>query len=234
MLRQRDLLWRAVREPRRIPRAVIGRIAPSSRFGPSWVRRADGFFTFKVDGFVAAPNPPMLLARHNWEVYYIRRLLTGIAAQQSLEIGCGFGRLSPIFAEFSRQHIGVDINRDALTTAQISYPELQFKEASVTLLPFADGSFDLVTTWTVLQHIPPARIDAAVAEIKRVLSWDGMLLICEETRYLNTHAKHTWHRRLEFYAETFSPLKLEYNSYIEEIDQLPGMETPGRVMLFRR
>src|SRR5215217_4346670 len=70
-------LSRASREPKRIPGAVIGRVAPNSRFGPSWIRRPDGFFTFRPDGFVAASSPPMLLARHNWEARYIRRLLTG-------------------------------------------------------------------------------------------------------------------------------------------------------------
>jgi ubiquinone/menaquinone biosynthesis C-methylase UbiE len=175
----------------------------------------------------------MLLARHNWESHYIRRLLTGVVAARSLEIGCGFGRLSPIFAGFARHHVGVDINADALTTARLSYPELQFAESSVTLLPFRRDSFDLVTTWTVLQHIPPSLIGNAVQEIKRVLSGDGRLLICEETRKVGVRDKHTWHRRPEYYAEAFAPMTLEYESYIEEIDRIPEMETPGRVMLFR-
>lgn len=86
-------------------------------FSP-WIWRTDGLLTFKVNGFVAAPNPPMLLARHNWEIHYIRLVLSGVITEQSLEIGCGFGRLSPIFAEFSRGHTAVDINQDALTTAR--------------------------------------------------------------------------------------------------------------------
>jgi SAM-dependent methyltransferase len=232
-LRRKRLIRKALREPWRIPPAVIGRIVPASRFGPSWVLRPDGFFTFKVDGFVAAPNPPMLLARHNWEIHYIRHVLTGVVAERSLEIGCGFGRLSPVLAGFSRQHIGVDINTNALVTARLSYPELQFAGSSATLLPFPRSSFDLVTTWTVLQHITPDLISAAVCEIKRVLSGNGRLLICEETRKVGTHGKHTWHRPLEYYAAAFAPMALKYEAYIGEIDRIPGMETPGRVMLFR-
>jgi SAM-dependent methyltransferase len=228
-----DLLNRARREPKRIPRALVGRIAPNSKFGPSWIRRPDGFFTFRDDGFVAASSPPMLLARHNWEIRYIRRLLRGVAAEQSLEIGCGYGRLSPIIAEYSRHHIGIDINLDALATARLSYPGLQFEEASATSLPFPDDSFGLVTTWTVLQHIPPDRFNEVVAEVKRVLLANGTLLICEETRKLDADDQHTWHRPLETYAESFEPLTLLFESYIDEIDRLPGMETPGRVMLFR-
>jgi ubiquinone/menaquinone biosynthesis C-methylase UbiE len=176
----------------------------------------------------------MLLTRHNWETHYIRRLLAGIVVERSLEIGCGFGRLSPIFSEFSRHHIGVDINQDALATARLSYPDLHFQGASVTSLPFVEESFDLVTTWTVLQHIPPARMHEAVEELKRVLSRNGRLLICEETRKLDQSDQHTWHRPLASYVEAFAPLTLQWESYIEEIDRLPGMETPGRVMLFRR
>lgn len=156
-----------------------------------------------------------------------------MAAEQSLEIGCGFGRLSPIIAEYSRHHIGIDINRDALATARLSYSELQFQEASATSLPFPDDSFGLVTTCTVLQHIPPDRFNEVIAEVKRVFAANGTLLICEETRKLNARDQHTWHRPLETYTKLFKPLTLLSETYIDEIDRMPGMETPGRVMLFR-
>lgn len=222
---------KALGNPRGIAPALIQRVNP--RHGPSYVIRSDGFVTFTVDGFVAAPSPPMLLARHNFETSHIRRQLADMRVNRSLEIGCGFGRLSPVFAEFSADHVAVDINAEALADAKATYPQINFREASVTALPFPDDHFGLVTTWTVLQHIPPEQADGATAEIKRVLAPEGTLLLCEETRYPGAGAEHTWHRELGFYEQAFAPLKLAWDSSIEEIDRLPGMESPGRVMLFR-
>src|SRR5689334_16032289 len=59
------------------------------------------FVTFRAGGFVQAPTPSLLLARHNYEVQAIHRALEGIKASRSLEIGCGYGRLSPAIAEHS-------------------------------------------------------------------------------------------------------------------------------------
>jgi hypothetical protein len=40
------------------------------------------------------------------------------------------------------------------------------------------------------------------------------------------------HRTREFYESRVRPLRLNYSSYIEEIDRIPGLASPGRVMLF--
>jgi SAM-dependent methyltransferase len=229
-------LGRAVREPRRIPSAVARRLMPNHpRYGYEWVRRPDGSVTFREHGFVAADSPALLLARHNYETEYIRRLLAGLKARRSLEVGSGYGRLTPTFASFSSEHIAVDINPDALAQARVTYPEHDFREASVTALPFPDDHVDLVVTWTVIQHVPPEQIATACAEILRVLAPGGTLLICEETRHAgHTSPKaHTWHRRVEEYEELFAPLGLERSCYIDELDRIPRLESPGRLMLFR-
>jgi ubiquinone/menaquinone biosynthesis C-methylase UbiE len=175
------------------------------------------------------------LARHNYESACIRHLLRGKQIGQSLEIGCGYGRLTPTFAECSSEHTAVDINADALAKARDTYPDYDFREASATDLPFPDRQFDLVTTWTVLQHIPPDRIGLACAELRRVLAPGGMLLLCEETRLADQplmRRPHTWHRNPEDYQQMFAPLEQTYSSEIEEISRLPGMESPGTVMIW--
>lgn len=155
-----------------------------------------------------------------------------MAFDRSLEIGCGFGRLSLVFAEFSNEHIAVDINPDALAMARTAYPDLTFRQAAPGHLEFPDDHFGLVCTWTVAQHVPPDRIEQMCAEIKRVLAPGGMLLICEETRNPGVYANFSWHRSLDEYAELFAPMSLERCGYISEIDRIPGMESPGEVMVF--
>lgn len=229
---------RLLREPRRIPSALLRRLFPNHpRLGNPWVRLTDGSITFRETGFVAADSPALLLARHNYEVACIRRLRRGKEIGRSLEIGCGYGRLTPTFAEFSAEHTAIDINPDALAKARQAYPDYDFRRASATELPFPDSQFDLVTTWTVLQHIPPDRIGAACGELRRVLAPGGTLLLCEETRLADqplSRRPHTWHRRSEDYEQLLAPLEQTYCSDIAEISRLPGMESPGTVMVWIR
>ncbi len=206
-------------------------------FGYPWVLLPNGFVTFREKGFVAADSPALLLARHNYEVACIRRLLKGREISRSLEVGCGYGRLTPTFSELSAQHIATDINVAALANARQAYPDCDFREASVTNLPFADNYFDLVVTWTVLQHIPPGKIDSACAELRRVLADGGTLIICEETRLADqafTGRLHAWHRHVSDYQRMLDPLKQIYSSEVIEISRIPGMRSPGRVMVWTR
>ena len=227
---------RVLRQPRLLPEAVLRRLVPSHpTFGNSWVRRPDGSITFRESGFVAADTPVSLLARHNYETAYIRRLLADFKADRSLEVGCGYGRLTPTFADFSNDHVAVDINEDALSLGRAAYPQHNFRYATATQLPFPDDHFDLVTTWTVVQHIPPEQVELACAELLRVLAPGGTLLICEETRHADrvpVRTPHTWHRHVEDYQKLFLPLDLQFSSEIAEVDHLPSMASPGRVMLW--
>jgi ubiquinone/menaquinone biosynthesis C-methylase UbiE len=216
---------------RRIATGVYRRINRNSTAGLPWKRHGD-FVTFGWDGFVDAPSIPLLFARHHYETSLIRRLLGDRQAHHSLELGCGYGRLTPTFAALSARHTAIDINPEALAAASAAYPHLDFRLSSGSEIPFADGAFDLIVTWTVLQHIPPARIDGLSAEIMRALSPGGRLLLCEETRNPGGRTSHSWHREPSFYEERFTPLRLTYSSYIEEIDRIPGLTSPGRVMLF--
>jgi SAM-dependent methyltransferase len=206
-------------------------VNPTSTAGLQWHRQGE-HITFGWDGFVAAPDLPILFARHHYETALIRRLLDGRPVSRSLEFGCGFGRLSPTFAGLSQSHVAVDINADALQAARTAYPDLSFEQIDGDHLPFPDQSFDLLVSWTVLQHVPPNKIDATVGELRRVLTSRGIVLLCEETRNVGEPTKHCWHREPGFYERAFDPLQLVESSYVEEIDRLPGTSSPGRVMLF--
>jgi ubiquinone/menaquinone biosynthesis C-methylase UbiE len=228
---------RILARPWRVPSALARRLFPHSRWGPDWIHLPDGSVTFRRGGFVSAASPQMLLARHNFELFEIDRLLRDHRFQRSLEVGCGYGRLSPHLAKHSFTHTAIDINHAALDAARCYYLGICFARASVLDLPFGDGAFDLITTWTVLQHIRPEAIQRAVSELDRVSARPSTLLICEETRLAEQLVRkdaHTWHRTVDTYRSLFPSFDLTYDTFIEEIDRIPSMTSPGRVMLFRK
>ena len=228
----RDMRMTGLRhQAHRVATGVWRRVNPTSTAGLRWKPHGE-FITFKWDGFVAAPSIPMLFARHNYETAIITRLLGEKAVRRSLEFGCGFGRLTPTFAALSADHTAIDINSDALSAARSAYPHLTFAESTGKALAFEDDAFDLVVTWTVLQHVPPGLVDETLGEIMRVLAPGGRLLLCEETRSAGAATRHSWHREQAFYEKRVAPLRLAYSEYISEIDRLPGLVSPGRVMLF--
>lgn len=90
-----------------------------------------------------------------------------------LEVGCGRGA----FQEMVRDYTGVD-----LSEAAGQFLTKPFFVASGESLPFADGTFDVVWSITVLEHIPDP--EKALAEIRRVLKPGGLLYL-----------KPAWHCR---------------------------------------
>ncbi len=204
------------------------------------VIRKGEFITFEPMGFVTAADPSTLFFRHYHEAKQLRRCLSlaeemGVVTGKSLEIGCGYGRLSPIIAEHFEQHTAVDINAWGIAQARQFYPHISFSEASATKLPFPDHHFDAVVTWTVLQHIPNQLIDTALNEIKRVAKPKALVVLCETTFHAGepeTKGQHTHDRFPEFYAESLAPLQLIVSEFFPELDRVPGVCSPGRLMVF--
>jgi SAM-dependent methyltransferase len=70
--------------------------------------------------------------------------------------------------------VGVDSAPEAVAHAREKYG-LDYREADVAELPFPDASFDLVVSFETIEHVADA--DRALAEFRRVLSEDGILVV---------------------------------------------------------
>ncbi|MBP1557338.1 MAG: class I SAM-dependent methyltransferase [Oscillospiraceae bacterium] len=93
-----------------------------------------------------------------------------------LELACGSGQLSFKLADRAKSWLATDFSENMIAEAQKrERPEnLQFQVADATALPYADNSFDTVLIANAL-HIMP-QPDKALAEIKRVLKADGVMI----------------------------------------------------------
>ncbi len=125
---------------------------------------------------------------------------------RSLEVGCGYGRLTPWIADHAADHHAVDYDRHLLAAAAAEYPEVKFHRARAEELPFPDDTFDLAVTWGVLNHVPSARIEAAAAELDRVVASDGTLVVSEATD--GTPDPRWEYRSVEEWRDLFAPRHL--------------------------
>ena len=98
--------------------------------------------------------------------------------QRALEIGCGTGLFTGMFASSGAQIVAVDISGELLEKArarnlpagQVTFLEKRFEDCEV------DGPFDAVVGSSILHHLD---IDAALTNIRRLLKAGGILSFAE-------------------------------------------------------
>ncbi len=97
--------------------------------------------------------------------------------ERIVDLGCAAGALTHFFASSGATVVGVDSEPRAIAKARSLFPELEFLEADVTNLPFADGSFDKAVAGDLVEHLDDATLRAMLDEVRRVLVPGGSLAI---------------------------------------------------------
>ena len=104
-----------------------------------------------------------------------------------VDFGCGNGAQTLVLAEACERVTGVDVNPNFLAAfeAEIEGRQWQERAAGVLLadgrIPLDDGVADVVTSFTVLEHVPDEQ--AALAEMRRVLKPGGRLIMSVPNRW---------------------------------------------------
>jgi SAM-dependent methyltransferase len=88
-----------------------------------------------------------------------------------LDAGCGSGRMLDELARYGRV-TGVDLSSEAVAASRARGHEVV--RAAIEAMPFADGTFDLVSCLDVIEHTPDDR--ATLAELRRVTRPGGLLV----------------------------------------------------------
>ena len=127
-----------------------------------------------------------LLNEHMARYHFAVRLARG---KRVLDAGCGAGYGSAELAEVAESVTGIDIAPAALDYARAHYalPNLAFEQASCTQLPYADGAFDLVVAFEVIEHLENWR--DFLQEVRRVLAPAGQLIVSTPNRLYYTESR---------------------------------------------
>lgn len=112
----------------------------------------------------------------HWHRYHFAANLVG--GREVLDVACGAGYGSALLARQATRVTGVDLSLPAIEHAHSTYagvPNLEFRQADCTALPFADASFDAVVSFETIEHIEGQ--EPFLDEIRRVLRPAGLLVL---------------------------------------------------------
>ena len=123
-----------------------------------------------------------------------------IVSGRVLEIGTGTGYGAEIVAPSAERFTTIDKTRSE--ELGVLPTNVEFVEAKVPPLPFADGSFDYVVSFQVIEHI--RRDKAFVAEVHRVLKPGGKFIVSTPNKPMSL-TRNPWHVR-EYTPSEFSAL----------------------------
>ena len=100
-----------------------------------------------------------------------------------LDLACGTGDLALAAAARGSRVVGLDITHRMLVLAHAKSDAVPLVTADMLALPFADQSFEVVTTGYGLRNVPD--ITRAIAEVHRVLKPGGAFLSLDFDRPSN-------------------------------------------------
>ena len=102
---------------------------------------------------------------------YIKKYTQSIKNANILDIGCGDGEYTSLFCQNGNKLVGLDYKN----YVKPKYKKFKFVKGNAENLPFSSGTFDLIISFDVLEHIKDDQ--KAVKEMHRVLRKKGKIFL---------------------------------------------------------
>jgi GT2 family glycosyltransferase/SAM-dependent methyltransferase len=144
--------------------------------------------------------------RYMWAAHVVR-------GRKVLDLGSGEGFGAAILSESAEQVVGVDVDVRTVEHSKLNYggANLQFRVGTaLDLSDFEPGSFGAVVAFEIIEHVQDQ--ERMLAEIARILSDDGVLVISTPDRRLYSEAtgqRNPFHEH-ELALEEFQQLLAEH------------------------
>jgi SAM-dependent methyltransferase len=94
-----------------------------------------------------------------------------------IDVGCGPGHWTDFIHQLGADISGIDLVPEFVESARRRFPDVSFQVNSLRALHEADETLDGVLAWYSLIHLTPDELPPVLAEIARVLSPQGHLLL---------------------------------------------------------
>jgi ubiquinone/menaquinone biosynthesis C-methylase UbiE len=96
-----------------------------------------------------------------------------------LDVGCGAGvPVAKFLVEAGFEVVGVDFSEKMLKLARKNVPQATFVRKNMIKMDFADNSFDGLTAFYSIIHVPREKHSLLFKNFNRILRPDGIMLVC--------------------------------------------------------
>jgi len=139
-----------------------------------------------------------------------------------LEIGCSVGTCASVVVPMDRlSYVGIDIDPAYIELARKQCPAGEFYAMDARRLSFENQSFDRVLFFSVLHHFDQSLALSSLAEVRRVLKPEGLVLVAEPivsnalNRFLLSIDRGRFVRSVDGYRELFIEFSERRSSVFE-------------------
>lgn len=143
------------------------------------------------------------------ESYYYAEKWKREGRKSVLDLGCGLGRHSLLFARYGFEVSACDLSEYAVEQTEKAAEKLGYNVNATVCdmlnMPYEDNSFDCLFSYLVISHTDTKGFEQVMHEIKRILKPNGSI-------FITLCAKDTWS-----FAEADYP-KLDENTIIKDVD----------------
>lgn len=150
-----------------------------------------------------------LLNEHVARYAFAARMAKG---RRVLDAGCGSGYGAAKLAQEAQEVLGIDISQGTVDDARQTYKatNLRFECADCLDIPAADGSFDLVVAFEIIEHLRDWR--GFLEQVRRVLAPDGQFVVSTPNRLYYAEA------RAALGPNPFHVHEFEYQEFRRELE----------------
>jgi len=180
----------------------VGRVFPTLAMRADWNLRALADARKYIAGAEGTSDESFWASGKADLENLILRGITLAPDAETLEIGCGLGRLLEPLSRRVRKAWGVDVSTEMVRAARRALagrPNVGVVPTTGRLRSFGDASLDFVYSYAVFQHVPSARaVSRYVSEAARVLKVGGVFRFQVDGR-----PRHGYRRRDTWFGVSF-------------------------------
>lgn len=152
------------------------------------------------------------------------------------DIGCGPGHIAGYLHRQGASVCGIDLSEGMLAQARRLHPEIEFTQGSMLCLDVPEAVWGGIASFYSLIHIPRAKMQTALLELKRTLKPGGWLLAAFHIGDEDVHREELWGESVNLDFLFFLPDQMRAwmtaaGFYVHEVierEPYPDVEHPSR------